>query len=278
LRSNADLDARSSLGLSKVTKSDKPVRLKSWAMKPRAKRRVRGAARCLEAKWGSKNCSFATLTLPPSYAVVFDAKLWNHAFDLWKRRLRRRLRGSGIELDYVGVYEMHPDRSVNNGYPILHMHVVFGGRLPYTHWPVTPAMLTEDWKCSCEAAIGQDAPEASWNAACELKMVRKSVSAYLGKYLSKKVSGELAAFGEVEYQPWVPRNWVVIGAQVLQLLARNTVKLFGQPAAELIMWLKNRSNAGEFKHFPKFIKGDDGREIEVGGFFCAPDLPPIKLS
>lgn len=278
MRSNADLDARRTLGLSNVTNSRKAVRLKSWAMGNRAKRRVRGAVRCLEAMHEKSTLAFATLTLPPELAARFDAKTWQKAWKAFKDLLRRRLEAAGLPFDYVGVYEIHPNRSLENGFPILHLHLAFCARLPKCSWAVSTEEFTGLWRRACELACGDVDESVMWDASTNIVRIKKSVASYLGKYLSKKTSAQLADFSSVEYQPWLPRNWALVGANVLKVLSRNTVKLFGSAAADLVAWLYSVADGAGWKHDKTKIKDEKGFEHVVGGWIAAPGLPPIRLT
>lgn len=277
IRDQVDLPL-SPLGLSKVSNSHAKARLKSWTMSNRRKRSVRGAIRCLEAMHRKECLSFGTLTLPPEFAYIFDAKSWSRAIHIWKESMRRRFKAAGMDFDYIGVYEIHPDRSLTNGFPILHAHVVFAGRLPYRPWVVSTSELTDIWRAACCSALGNDHPTAQWDAATNVVQVKKSVSAYLGKYLSKKAHAELTDFSSIEYQPWLPRNWAFIAAKVLKVLSSSTVKLFGHAASSLIDWLLEQAKLEGWRHETTTLKDLDGREYVIGGWIGAPHYPPIQLS
>lgn len=152
------------------------------------KRVLRNAAWRLQRLYGKKCLSFVTLTLPD---VTYEeswyvSSNWAEICRIFYQKLARRLQAAGLPDHYCGCTEMQPARSDREGHPALHLHfVVVGRRTPRQHWSFSPSDFRALWK----SVLGRYLPgERDWSAVENCQMVKRDVSSYLSKYLSKGIS------------------------------------------------------------------------------------------
>lgn len=174
------------LGLSKVPNSHKVRATRgSGGITSLGRKMLRNACTLLQRENQHFRLSFLTLTVPrctmAEYAVV--AENWSEITRQYQQYLRRRLAAKGLTGELVTCSEIQEERYENTGVPCLHLHIVFRGKcLRGASWAVTPKDCAKGWK----RILSRFLPGArDWSACENLRMVRKSASAYLGKYMSK---------------------------------------------------------------------------------------------
>lgn len=187
----------------------------------RGKRIVESAAFLLEEKYGRKNLTFATVTLP---YVTFDeswwvSSNWGQIVRVFFQGMTRLMKRKGLPGHYVAVTEMQPKRSDRERHPALHLHWVFVGRARSGGWGVTPAEVREVWKRVVSQYIDGD---RDWGACENLQMVRKTTEGYLAKYLSKGVTGE-AWHSEPMAGYELPKSWYSISRGLLRSIASQVI-------------------------------------------------------
>jgi hypothetical protein len=184
--------------------------------------------------------SFWTITLPDDVLaelLVLDA--W-HVFQGWIRRLlTRQLRELGAVPLVLAVAELHPDRSVEAGQALPHLHVLFQGKGgPTSDWLLTPEQL-DALILTALARVGVHRAELP--AAGKVESIRKSVRRYLSKYVAKGTrqpvpGGGLAMLGDPRL---CPRQWWFMSAPLLAMIVEATRCL----PAVFLSWLCDRARA-----------------------------------
>lgn len=186
-------------------------------------RMVRNGAYLIACRAPKERLTFATVTIPnlPYDLVARIHKAWPKVVELYRLSLSRELVRAGLPPDSVSVSEIQEKRYRSTGFPYLHIHTVFVGKLPYHDWAVSTERHDEIWKNALSAAIGQELPPLP--AACQLKSVRKSAEAYLGKYMSKggPVVREAVERG---FGPLLPRQWWNMSRPLRREIDRQTVR------------------------------------------------------
>lgn len=150
--------------------------------------------------------SFWTVTLPTAALIALAvlgtwAKFVERLLKKLKRALLKRL---GFAL-YVGVVEIQPRRSAASGIPCPHLHVVFQGRAHSRGaWAVSRQALDAMIESAArEAGLSED---VSFDAAGNVQQVKRSVRAYLSKYMTKG-SGDVARWVGGDWEELIPRQW-----------------------------------------------------------------------
>lgn len=167
----------------------------------------------MQKKHGKHNLGFATCTLP---AVNQDAYglILKELSDITRRfyqKISRIYSKRGVKFCYVGCVEIQERRFKQTGMAVPHLHFVYVSRYPRSKQYV---MSTKDaydsWNKAvnevlvlhgCKPIMGVGNHEGS----VKLESVRKSASAYLGKYISKgcKVVADMIDAGIVQF----PKQW-----------------------------------------------------------------------
>jgi hypothetical protein len=148
-------------------------------------RRIRNAAFLLQHQHGKDKLSFLTLTLPnlPSEGLQAVVSEWDNLVHRFMDWLRIRVNAKGMEFQYVYCTEIQMQRLQQRNEYAPHLHLVFRGkRDKKSGWAVNPKQCRSEWvRCIKSVYCGDFVTSAVEN----LQIIRKSVSRYLSKYLSK---------------------------------------------------------------------------------------------
>lgn len=149
--------------------------------------------------------SFWTVTLPTeSLSALCRAGTLPAFQDRLRKELARLLRRAGLPDLVVGVAELQPKRSRAEGRPCPHYHLVFQGRRTRgSGWALTREQLDG----VIAAALTTAGVHASdLRSAGNVQQVKKSVRAYLAKYMTKG-SGDCARWIGGVHEELIPRQW-----------------------------------------------------------------------
>jgi hypothetical protein len=228
------LDTQSDSDVPSGASQEKRVR-KGNPMTPYTKRIVKSAAYLLEKAVGKENLAFLTLTLPGESEISSEElKTCNINFSELMRQfcqvLSRRLDKLGLSEEYVCVTEIQPKRFLQKGQVALHAHLVFQSRKNrYSNWAITKEEIRNVWEKLLTRLLKRNinAP-----AATRIESVKKSISKYLGKYLSKggDVLKKVVESGKVDE---LPPKWDRI-ANSLRTRVKLLIKVPSDYAKRLI--------------------------------------------
>jgi hypothetical protein len=215
-------EAPEGLGLSIARNSHRPSRHGRNGLPAAGRNKVSDALSLLQER--RPLLSFWTVSLPTAALIAFAvlgtwAKFVERLLKKLKRALLKRL---GLAL-FVGVVEVQPERSAASGIPCLHLHLVFQGR---SHrrgaWAISckalDAMIESAAK---EAGLSED---VSFESAGNVQQVKRSVKAYLSKYMTKG-SDDVARWVGGEWEALIPRQWWCWSAEMRELVKSCTVQL-----------------------------------------------------
>ena len=154
---------------------------------PYGKKVLKNAVWRMQRLYGKRSLSFVTLTLP---SITFEeswyvSSCWSEILRVFYQKVVRELERCGLPRVYAGCTELQPKRCNREEHPALHIHFVIVGRWRSRgKWALSPADFRRLWMESVSPYLQN---EYSWEACENVQMVKKDVSAYLGKYLSKGV-------------------------------------------------------------------------------------------
>ena len=172
----------------------------------KAARIVRNAAYLLQKSVRRENLTFATVTVPtmPIKDMAVLHQEWHKAVEIYRLGLKRHLQNAGLSGESVGVSEIQEERCEKTGLPVLHLHTVFQGRVPYGPWAISTECHDELWRNAVKVVL----PKAliSFKSAANLQVVKTSAANYLGKYISKGAIS-VAAVKDAGMSDWLPRQW-----------------------------------------------------------------------
>lgn len=198
------------LGLSLAPNSKRPPRYGLQGLPSKGRKQVWRALALLEED--RRLLSFWTVSLPTAALIALgQADRWPEFQDRVRKELGRLLQARGLPVLLVGVAELQPKRSRATGIPCPHLHVVFQGRRsPTAPWALSRADL-DGVICAALATAGALAlegidEETFLASAGNVQQVKKSVRAYLSKYMTKGGNDTAPHVGG----PWealLPRQW-----------------------------------------------------------------------
>jgi len=198
------------LGSSIAPNSKRPPRYGLKGLPAAGRKQISRALALLEDQ--RRLLSFWTVTLPT--AALLDLRrlgTWPQFQDRVRKELSRKLQAAGLLDLVVGVVELQPKRSHASGLPCPHLHVVFQGRRSTgSGWALSPSDLDAVILAALTTA-GVPVPvgiegEAFLKSAGNVQQVKRSVRAYLSKYMTKG-SGDTARWVGGAGQALIPRQW-----------------------------------------------------------------------
>ena len=202
--------AAQALGLSIARNSKTPPRYGLKGLPAAGRKQVSRSLALLEE---NRRClSFWTVSLPTAALIALARSgRWPEFQDRVRKELVRKLQAAGLPALVVGVAELQPKRSRAAGMPCPHLHVVFQGRKSPGHgWALSPTEL-DGVIAAALATAGVHAPDgtegADWLAtAGNVQQVKRSVRAYLSKYMTKG-SGDTRQWIGHAAESLIPRQW-----------------------------------------------------------------------
>lgn len=191
------------LGLSLAPNSKRPPRYGLNGLPAAGRKQVWRALALLEEM--RPLLSFWTVSLPTESLIALCQADTLPAFqDRLRQELSRLLRRKGLPDLVVGVAELQPARSHASGFPCPHWHVVFQGRKDRrSRWALSRAEL-DGVIAAALATAGVRAPDL--RSAGNVQQVKRSVRAYLSKYMTKG-SGDCARWKGGAHENLIPRQW-----------------------------------------------------------------------
>jgi hypothetical protein len=137
--------------------------------------------------------------------AIAERDCWPRFVDRLLQHLRRALKRALGEALYVGVVELQPTRTLTEGMPCPHLHLVFQGRHHRNgRWLLTVASLDEIIAKAIKE-VGIDYKEKLVSAG-KVEQIKKSVRAYLSKYMTKG-SSDAEVWEHGLYRGLIPRQW-----------------------------------------------------------------------
>lgn len=264
--------SRASITLTKESNSHKPGRARrgSKGMSFRSSQRVRANAHTLESVYGRECLGFFTATIPGHdyQAVVRIQSQWSRVLKIFKQSVSRLIGRKNAKFNYVYATEIQERRYRSSGFPYLHLHMVFVSKRKRSEgYLVTHTELRRAWVSALNTVAGDD---VFWNAITDLQPVKKSVVAYLGKYLSKGagVTADVISSGLEKY---LPSEWWGSSADTKRKTEARMIRASGEISQLIYDWLQNAPD----EHFvwSHRIVLDDGRGWSVELGYCYEMLP-----
>jgi hypothetical protein len=190
--------------------------------------------------------SFWTVTLPPEALEPLAAADAVATFqDRLRKELERQLRGAGLVPLVVGVVEIQCKRSGREGRPVPHWHVVYQGRRDRSaQWALSREVLDGVIAAALETA---GVHGADLRAAGNVQGVKKSVRAYLSKYMTKG-SGDVAPWVGGPFEALLPRQWWFWTRPLRSWVLQHVLPL----AFELLAWVHENREPLEARGLARF--------------------------
>lgn len=243
------------------------------------KKMVRSGAVLLEKEWGRARTGFATLTVPPlSESAMYKlCTFWGDIVRRFFEEFRRHQLRVGGDVRYVCVTEIQESRFRTRGEVGLHLHFLYKARHKArgSNWLISANWCRDTWRrilANRLADVCADIPLPR----CELKLVRKSASGYLGKYMSKgtKINADITkAMPTLE----LPSQWWSLSSEVRSSIQERILRLNSISAYTLWTWAENSSAYPQI-YFTKSIEvSSDAYGIRRVGILGRLDFDWFKI-
>lgn len=251
-------------GSSIRSKSRNRAKRGSKGITSHGRKMVRNAGFILEREYDRALLSFGTVTVPRVSAVeaLQIARNWSEITRRFLDHLTQGLQRRKLPTQRICVTEVQEQRSASAGYPVLHLHFCFVGRMKRgSAWQVNHEMVRNWWKLAIAPYV---APDTDFTATENVVRVRKSVAGYLGKYMSKgsKTIAAIAAAGQLEY---LPSAWFNCSKTLRRMI--NAERHIGLNVGEWLRWVVESNIDGIVLYSrPVMVDRADGSQIQVGWF------------
>ncbi len=169
--------------------------------------------------------SFWTITLPDRAlsALVSSETGVAGLQEAIRQELERLLRRRGLSPEAVGVAEIQPDRLKKQGVFAPHWHVVFRGRKTCGHaWAISRHELDNIIALALQRVTGI---AINCKSAGNVQQVKKSVAAYLGRYMKKGISSQAQGLLDQAPDQLVPKQWWLMTNPLRKALVSRTFVL-----------------------------------------------------
>lgn len=174
---------------------------------------VRNSAILLERKYGKSRLGFVTCTLPVFTESIQRRinSVWGEIVRRFYQKIKRHLKKLGVAFKYVGVTEIQEKRFRKYGLPVPHLHFVYVSKgSKNSRYYMYICQIHRAWNCAIREGIAYSGypykhPVFDDCGSVHAKVVKKSVAAYLGKYVSKgcNVLNAMKEAGWTEF----PKQW-----------------------------------------------------------------------
>lgn len=177
------------------------------------KRCVKNISLLLQQKYGKKCLGFGTATLPPMSPskLKFICRNLGDIVRRFFQKLKRKMKAFRLPFEYCSVVEIQEKRFARTSQPYPHLHFVYrcSEAGDYNYF-LKPSDFQEAWMRSiAEIFELRGYPscinKSNFNASINVQVVKKSASAYIGKYMSKGVK-VVDAMLEAGYK-FLPKQW-----------------------------------------------------------------------
>lgn len=157
------------------------------------RRVVSCSALLLEQRFGKKRLGFGTATIPPITKEGLECclKNWSEITRRFFEEIKRVFDRRGHKFLYVAVTEIQDKRFKKEGLPYPHLHWVYVAReKTNSTWYISASLLRSIWRRILVKMLGKnvflrDPCQKCFGASIDCSAIKKSASAYIGKYMSK---------------------------------------------------------------------------------------------
>ncbi len=206
-------------------------------LSPHGRLLVKNAAAFLEKRYGRDHLSFCTVTLPA--VTVEECRLislqWPEIVRRFQQSIVRELRRLDLPHVVVGVTEIQTRRFERDGVLGLHLHLVFVGRLPGRDWAIHYLRIREMWRRSFPIEFQSKSFKSTENVV----RVKRSVAAYLSKYLSKGLSVSDDTPQSEYYRDVLPTSWYLCSLELRRTIKRLVMS--GRGVSEFMALIVERA-------------------------------------
>lgn len=233
------------------------------------KRVVKNGALLLEKKYGKARLGFVTCTLP-TFSKDMHHRIngvWGEIVRRFYQKLKRQHEKIGKQFVYISVTEIQEKRFSSTDIPCPHLHFVYVCKdSPRKKFNLYICQIHRAWNKSIREGIGlcgypyTMSGNLPWGSV-HATLVRKSASAYLGKYMSKgcKVIASMREKGWEEF----PKQWWSASASVKKMFKDSIIRLDHATASAIFYGLEHylHDNMIEWAHYIEILYDGEYRTV-----------------
>lgn len=174
---------------------------------------------------------FGTCTVPGYSSAILRiiGIQWGEITRRFFQKLRRSCAKKNRAFIYFGVTEIQEKRYRRTGLPVPHLHFGYVCRdNRSSEFYFTAAQTRQFWREAITESINRydssfEREEVSFDASIDIQLVKKSIGAYMAKYLTKgvKTTAKIIADG---YSEMLPKQWWFASMQMKKALKASTVR------------------------------------------------------
>ena len=233
------------------------------------KRDIKDALTLLEKQNHTRTLTLLTVTIPTVTQDELQAlnDRWGEIVHRFIQRLVRELENAGIDAKIVNCTEIQPKRYYRYGMVAPHLHIVFKGRkTPQTNWILPKERVNLLWQRTLEAELGRS---VDCSIACRIEMVRRSLTNYLSKYMSKggEIIKQIKADGLENH---LPTSWIGMTRNLRKEVDESVIPLVGNKVIELLEAIQ--SGIPGIVAYPIILEEYGGIIVGYTGYFTCPEL------
>ena len=251
------------LGLSPRAKSHKRAKRGEKGITSHGRKMVRNGSYILQRKYGKRQLSFLTVTLPDvsREESIEISKQWGEVVRKYLQSLGRLLERRGIKPEIVACTEVQEERTARDGILGLHLHIVFRGRTHRSGWKIHYLEARKLWRRELERIVARPLD----CSACEnMEPVKHDAEQYLGKYLSKGLKS-ISSLIDMGFSGTLPAAWYSISAS-LRKQVKGAIEHLSGERAQLFVSLVEADMPFFLYKKPVEVTLADGQTIRVGYF------------
>ena len=185
----------------------------------------------LSEKYRNECLGFGTATVPRYSDCVLRAigQQWSEITRRFFQKLRRCCEKKNRSFVYYGVTEIQEKRYKSYGIPVPHLHWGYVCRdNRRSEFFFTPCQVRRFWKESITESLSRVGVTpigkyVNYRASVDIQVVKKSIGAYMSKYLSKGVKC-CEKMIEEGFESLMPKQWWFASMQMKDALKKSTVR------------------------------------------------------
>lgn len=186
----------------------------------------------LQDRFDRSCLGFGTATVP-NYSdeiLLIVGSEWGQITRRFFQKLKRHCEKQGKQFVYFGCTEIQEKRYRTYGIPVPHLHFGYVCRSSKNSaWYFTSSTVRRFWQESLIESISRvgaypEDEDVCYRASIDLQIVKKSISAYMAKYVSKgvKIVGEIVERG---FGKNLPSQWWFASMQMKKWLKESIIRM-----------------------------------------------------
>lgn len=235
------LQTGDSLGSSELANSHKGAKRGAKGLTSHGRKMLRNGCYLLEKRTGRDRVAMVTTTIP-SCAPEIEKEVtreWPEIVRTFTQFINRRLKVAHSCPWVVGCVEIQEKRLEKFGGMPLHLHLVFQSKVK-REYILTKSDVLNAWKRAVSSRV-PSAESLNWSASTRIEKVKKSVTNYLCKYMSKGVNQNALVSEEQGYV--LPSSWwFIVGGLKHEIKRKQIVD-----TSELASFVWNSTRLDKFK-------------------------------